>query len=141
MLVVNALRSKITTADIISMSSVSDRIPEADVALYNSSKAALTAYTNALARDLKEARVWTLLPDYVETPMQHGTSDGNAEFDWSATIKPDEIAAFVGGLISGKYEAPSGSNIIIVTEKLKQDLTSVEVLYGFNTDTKELVRL
>lgn len=141
MLVVNALRTKITRATIISVSSISDRIPEADVALYCSSKAANTIYFNALADELKDAKVYTLLPDYVDTPMQHRSNDDNKNFDWSATIKSDDVAKLARALISGAVSVESGSNIIIVTEKLKEDLKSVEILYGFNTDTDELTRL
>lgn len=141
MLIVNALRSKITSATIISVSSISDRIPEADVALYCSSKAANTIYFNALADELKDAKVYTLLPDYVDTPMQHRTNGNNKDFDWSATIKSDDVAKLARDLISGAVSVESGSNIIIVTEKLKDDLKSVEKLYGFNSDTNELIRL
>jgi len=141
MLVVNALHSKIASATIVSISSVSDRIPEADVALYCSSKAANTVYFNALADELKDARVYTLLPDYVDTPMQHRTNDDNEDFDWSAIIKPDDVAMLVRDLIAAVVSVESGSNIIIVTEKLKEDLKSIEKLYGFNTNTNELIRL
>ncbi len=141
MLLVGALRSKITRATIISVSSVGDRIPEADAALYCSSKAANTIYFNALAGELKQAKVFTLLPDYVDTPMQHRSNDDNPDFDWSATINTGDIAKFTSDLIAGKHDLESGANIIIVTEKLKDDLKSVEKLYGFNTDTNQLIRL
>lgn len=141
MLIVNTLREKIPKATIISVSSISDRIPEADVALYCSSKAANTTYFNTLADELKDARVYVLLPDYVDTPMQHRSNDDNKDFDWSATIKSDDIANLTNELISGTISVEPGSNIIIVTEKLKEDLKSVEKLYGFNTDTNELARL
>jgi benzil reductase ((S)-benzoin forming) len=141
MLIVNTLRSKITHATIISISSISDRIPEADVALYCSSKAANTSYFNALADELKNAKIYTLLPDYVDTPMQHRTNGENKDFDWSATIKPADIAKLTNDLIVGKVSIESGGNVIIVTEKLKKDVKSVEKLYSFNTDTNELAKL
>jgi NAD(P)-dependent dehydrogenase (short-subunit alcohol dehydrogenase family) len=141
MLIVNALLDKIRHSTIISISSVSDRIAEADVALYCSSKAANTLYFNALADELKEAKIFTLLPDYVDTPMLHGTMDGDKNFDWSATIKPEDIAKFSRDLISRSKALETGANVIIVTEKLKEDLKSVEKLYSFNTDTNELKRL
>lgn len=141
MLIVAALKSKIQNATIVSISSVSDRIPEANIALYCSSKAANTLYFNALAKELKQAKVITLLPDYVDTPMLHGTMGGNTSFDWGMTIKPGDIAKLTHDLISGSVTVESGANVIVVTEKLKQDLKSVEKLYGFNTDTDELIRL
>lgn len=141
MLLVSALCDKIQKATIISVSSVSDRIAEADMALYCSSKAANTLYFNTLALELKDAKVYTLLPDYVETPMLHSTMDNDKTFDWSSAIKMEDIAKFTGDLLSGKIAPESGSNIIIVTEALKDDLKSREKLYGFNTDTNELSRL
>lgn len=141
MLIVHALKDKITQSTIISVSSVSDRIPEADVALYCSSKAANTLYFNALADELRGAKIVTLLPDYVDTPMLRTSMADNEGFDWSATIQPEAIATVCSDIISGKQAIESGSNIIIVTEKLKEDLKSVEKLYGFNTSTDKLVKL
>lgn len=140
MLVVSTLRKKIDNAVIISISSIADRIPEPDVALYCSSKAANTLYFNSLASELTHAKAFTLLPDYVDTPMQHRSNDNNKAFDWSATIKSDDVAKLTSDLISGTVLVESGSNIIIVTEKLKQDLNSVEKLYGYNTDANKLIQ-
>ena len=141
MLLVSALQDKIEQATIITVSSVSDRIPEATMALYCSSKAANTMYFNVLAQELKQAKVITLLPDYVETPMLHSTMDSDKSFDWSSTIKPQDMATLGRGIIAGHVAVESGANIIVITNKLKNDLISVEKLYGFNTDTKELIRL
>ncbi len=141
MLVVNALLDKISKAVIVSVSSVSDRFPAADVALYCSSKAAITSYFNSLADELKDAKVYTLLPDYTDTPMQHQTNDGNKDFDWSMTLSPDDIATFTGAVIAGDVTLESGANVIIVNEKLVEDLQNPEKLYGFNTDTNELIKL
>lgn len=141
MLIVNALRAKIRTATIVTVSSVSDRIPEAEIALYCSSKAANTLYFDSLAHELKEARIVVLLPDYVDTPMLRGTMAGNKNFDWSATIQPNDIAKLCVDIILGVAVVESGANIIVVTEKLKEDLKSIEKLYGFNTDIDQLERL
>lgn len=141
MLLVNELQHKIQTAHVLSVSSVSDRIPEASVPMYSSSKAANTMYFNTLAQELGNAKVVTLLPDYVDTPMQHRSNDGNSDFDWSATIQSVDIARLCMDIIEDKIDIETGSNIIIVTEKLKDDLVSVEKLYGFNTDSATLTRL
>lgn len=141
MLLVAALRDKIQKATIISVSSVSDRFPDPEIALYVSSKAANTLYFNSLAAELKDAKVYTLLPDYVDTPMLHQTSDSNPNFDWSATIKVEDLAKLTSDLLSGKAKLDTGSNIVIVTEALKEDLKNPEKLYGFNTDTGKLDRL
>lgn len=141
MLVVNALLGKINKATIISVSSVSDRFPAADMALYCSSKAAITSYFNSLADELTGAKVYTLLPDYADTPMQHRTNDSNRDFDWSMTLSSDDIANLTGDIIAGKFALESGTNIIVINEKLKGDLQNPEKLYGFNTDTNEMIKL
>lgn len=141
MLLVRHLRKKLETATIISISSVADRLPEPAIALYCSSKAANTSYFNALAQEFKQAKVFTILPDYVETPMLHSTMDDDKSFDWSCTIKPEDIAQLSMRLIDGQVAVDSGSNIIVVTEALKEDLKSVEKLYGYVTDSNELIRL
>lgn len=141
MLIVHHLKNKLQNPTIISISSVADRIPEPSIALYCSSKAANTSYFNSLAIELKEARVVTILPDYVETPMLHSTMDEDATFDWSCTIRPKAIARLCLDLIEGGRTVESGANVIVVTEALKDDLKSVEKLYGFNTDTNELTAL
>lgn len=141
MLLVNHIKEKIKAASIISISSVADRLPESSIALYCSSKAANTSFFNALADELKDAKVVTILPDYVNTPMLHSTMDTDSTFDWSCTIKPDDIAQLCHDLLHSKRTVPSGSNIIVVTNALLDDLKSVETLYSFNTDTNELGRL
>jgi len=141
MLIVNALLDKIKRATIISISSVADRFPATDVALYCCSKAAITSYFGSLADELKDAKVYTLLPDYTDTPMQHRTNDDNKDFDWSATLKPEGIAKFTGDILAGRFKLESGADVIIINEKLKEDLQSPEKLYGFNVDTDELIKL
>jgi len=141
MLLVRALGDKINQATIISVSSVSDRLPDAEIALYCSSKAANTLYFNALAKEYKDAKVYTLLPDYVDTPMLRGTPPPDKNFDWSTAIQPADIAKLAGDLVSGRTTLESGANIIIVTDALKGSFISAEKLYGFNTDAGKLVKL
>jgi NAD(P)-dependent dehydrogenase (short-subunit alcohol dehydrogenase family) len=140
MLLVNALKDKITHATIISVSSVSDRLVEKDFALYCSSKAANTRYFESLADELINANVFTLLPDYVDTPMLRELQAGR-DFEWDITIKPRDVAKLTVDLACGNVKPETGSNIIIVTNGLKEDLESREKLYGFNTDTNELFKL
>lgn len=140
MLVVNPLRSKLAKAVIITVSSVSDRLVDKDFALYCSSKAANTRYFESLADELKDAKVYGLLPDYVDTPMLRELQEGR-DFDWEGTIKVDTLANFTVELTLGKYDLASGSNIIVVTNSLIEDLENREKLYGFNTDTQELKKL
>jgi NAD(P)-dependent dehydrogenase (short-subunit alcohol dehydrogenase family) len=139
-LVVNALRSKLAKAVIVTVSSVSDRLIDKDFALYCSSKAANTRYFESLADELKDAKVYGLLPDYVDTPMLRELQDGR-DFDWDGTIKVSDMANFTVELALGKHYLESGSNIIVVTNSLIDDLKNQEKLYGFNADTQELKRL
>lgn len=140
MLLVHELKDKIQDAVIISVSSISDRIPEAEYALYCASKAANTSYFNALAQELVSARVYTLLPDYVDTPMLRTSMDGETSFDWSTTIQPQDIANLCGRLISDEAKVESGANIIVITDALKDDLKNREKLYVFNSSSKELTK-
>jgi len=140
MLLVNQLKSKLMNATVISISSVADRLVASDFALYCSAKAANTRYFESLAHDLSDARVFTLLPDYTDTPMLREQHEGR-DFDWQSTIDPADIVRFTIDLVGGKIDLVSGSNIIIVTEGLKEDLKSQEKLYGYNTTTKKMSRL
>lgn len=140
MLLVHTLKEKLLRATVISVSSVSDRIVEKDFALYCSSKAANTRYFESLALELHEATVLNLLPDYVDTPMLRELQAGR-DFDWAATLKVDDLAKLSVDLAVGNIKLESGSNIIVINDHLKEDLKSVEKLYGFNTDTNELTKL
>jgi NAD(P)-dependent dehydrogenase (short-subunit alcohol dehydrogenase family) len=141
MLIVQGLRDKIRHATIISVSSVSDRLPEPHMALYCSSKAANSQYFDALAQDLSDAKVYVLLPDYVDTPMLRSSPPDTHDFNWEVIIPPSAIASLSLDLITGHITLDSGTNIIIVTNALKESLTNTEKLYGFNTDTSELIKL
>ena len=63
------------------------------------------------------------------------------DFDWDGTIKAGDLANFTVELALGKHDIGSGSNIIVVTNSLIEDLENQEKLYGFNTDTQELKKL
>ncbi len=139
-LLVNTLKTKILNATIISISSVSDRLVDKDFALYCSSKAANTRYFEALAGELSGAKVITLLPDYVDTPMLRELQEGR-DFDWEGTIKVEDIAKLIIEITSNDHNVTSGSNIIIITNSLIDDLESREKLFSFNADTGELSKL
>ncbi len=141
MLIVAALRDKIQHATIISVSSDSDRYADADYALYCASKAANTLYFDSLAQELKDAKVYVLLPDYVDTQMLREAIGDDKTFDWSATVRPSDVARLATDLLAGNVTAESGANIIVATEALKGAFEDDEKLYGYNTDTKALVPL
>ncbi len=140
MLLINCLRRKIEHAAIISVSSVSDRLVEEDFALYCSSKAANTRYFEAVAAEFTNAKVVTLLPDNVDTAMLRALVIGR-DFDWAGTINASDMAQLIIDITAGKLAVDSGSNIIVVTNRMTEDLEYREKLFGFNTDTGELIEL
>jgi len=140
MLLVHGLTDKLSKATIVSVSSVSDRISDKDFALYCSSKAAITRYFESLSMELTEAKVYNLLPDYVDTPMLRELQAGR-DFKWEETIKVDDLAKLSFDLLAGNIELDSGANVIVVNNALIDDLKSFENLYGFNTDTAKLGKL
>lgn len=140
MLLVSKLSKKLERATIISISSVSDRLIDKDYALYCSSKAANTRYFEAVAQQLENAKVFNLLPDYVDTPMLHGLQQGR-DFAWDKTLSPKALAELSLLLVTDKLSVPSGSNIIVVNNALKEDLKSAEKLFGYNVDTRQLTEL
>ena len=140
MLLVAALKNKIQKSTIITVSSVSDRIMDVDFALYCSSKAANTRYFETLAMELKDAKVISLLPDYIDTPMLRKLQEGT-DFDWSQTITVDEMAQLVTGLTEGTIDLESGSNVIVINDQMLEDLESREKLYGYNTTNNTLIKL
>jgi NAD(P)-dependent dehydrogenase (short-subunit alcohol dehydrogenase family) len=140
MLMVAALKEQITKATIVSVSSVSDRIVEKDFVLYGSSKAANTRFFNTLAAELTDAKVYVLLPDYVDTPMLRKLQ-GTKSFDWSQTLQVEDVAKLTLDLAAGRQRVESGSNIIVINEQMRKDLEPTEKLYGYNADTGELTKL
>lgn len=140
MLLIAKLKDKITKATIITVSSVSDRLMDIDFALYCSSKAANTRYFETLALEMPDAKVISLLPDYIDTPMLRELQEGK-DFDWGQTLKVDEMTRLIKGLYDGKVEAPSGANIIVVNDQLIEDLEDREKLYSYNVSNFTLTRL
>jgi benzil reductase ((S)-benzoin forming) len=140
MLLIATLKDKIKKATIVTISSVSDRLMDIDFALYCSSKAANTRYFETLALELPDAKVISLLPDYIDTPMLRELQEGK-DFDWSQTLKIEEMTHLIKDLYDEKIEAPSGSNIIVINDQLLEDLENREKLYGYNVSNNTLTRL
>jgi NAD(P)-dependent dehydrogenase (short-subunit alcohol dehydrogenase family) len=139
-ILIGSLRAKLQKSTIISISSVSDKIAESDSVLYCSSKAANTRHFESLAKELQQAKVYTLLPDYVDTPMLRELQSDN-DFNWMEALRSKDIANICLELTERAIAAPSGSNIIVVNDALKDDPQSVESLFGYNTDTKTISKL
>ena len=140
MLIIAKLKAKLEKATIISISSVSDRLVEPNFALYCSSKAANTRYFETLAQELVGAKIFSLLPDYIDTPMLRTLQEGN-DFDWDHALRVEDMTQIIYELTTGRVDVESGSNIIVVNDHLAEDLETLEKLYGYNVSTGELRKL
>lgn len=139
-LMLKILKKKLYGSLVINISSVSDRLVGENYALYCSSKTALNVYFDVIALEERNIKIISILPSYVDTPLLRKLQR-KQKFDWSATLKPGQVAEFVVRVIGDKDELSTGSKVIVVTDKLKEDLKYEENLWGYNATDKKLVRL
>lgn len=139
-LLVRELWPKLTQAHIISISSVSDRMPEENYALYCASKAANTRFFETLAGELPDSTVHVLLPDYTDTPMMHYLPDDGA-FRWEDILQPDDVATCVDRLIADRHVLPSGTCTIVANNALKEIFDVPLTLYACNATRDEFITL
>jgi short-subunit dehydrogenase len=132
--------SKLDNGLIINISSVSDRYTDNNWGLYSASKAALNIYFDSVADGNKGVKIFNLLPDYMDTPLQHKLSDGT-DFDWNQAMPPESVAQSVKYLIEHRSDLPSTARIIVVNNKLLMDTEDPEKLFYYNIDTKEFKKL
>lgn len=140
-LITKALSIKLNNGLIINISSTSDRFVEKNSGLYSASKSALNIYFDILALENKSLKILNILPDYVDTPLQHRLSDKSNNFDWTKCVTPEEIANFIFDTVTGKYDLISGIRIIVVNNKSMSATKDPEILYYYNTDTKKIKKL
>lgn len=138
MLVVRELYYKLHVANIINISSVSDRLMEKGYSLYSSSKAANTRYFETLALEMIGANIYSLLPSSVDTPLLRQLEHNNPNYKWENTIQSWQVAMAVYKVFRQELPLPSGANIIVVNNALEDHAKSVEKLYIFNVDTQRL---
>ena len=108
-MIVKDLFNKLTNALIINISSVSDRIPDAEFSLYCSSKAASTRFFEAVAKELPNSRTFSFLPTYVDTPLLK-TIHKDDGFDFDPILKTNDIVRLIQKLEDGQLDIESGSN-------------------------------
>jgi len=137
---VKALFSKLSNGLIINISSTSDRFAEKGGASYSASKAALQMYFDVLAIENENIKVVHLLPDFIDTPLQHKISDKTG-FDWNLCTTSEENAEFIKDVINGKYQIESGSRTFVLNNETADDASDPEKLYYYNVDTKEFKKL
>lgn len=140
MMIVKDLFNKLTNALIINISSVSDRIPDAEFSLYCSSKAASTRYFEAVAKELPNSRTFNFLPTYVDTPLLK-TIHKDDGFDFDPILKTNDIVRLIQKIEDGQLDIESGSNIIVVNSNFLEDLENYEKLYSYIADTEKLTKI
>jgi len=139
--ITKSLSTKLINGLIINISSTSDRFAEVGSGLYCASKSALNIYFDAVALENKKIKVLTILPDYVDTPLQHKLSDASKDFDWEKCVKPDDIACFIRDVTNGTYDLKSGARVIVVNNKAMNATKDPEKLFYYNVDIKKLKKL
>lgn len=118
--VIPAMRAKGAGA-IVNLGSISWHLGMADLALYQTAKAAIEGLTRALARELGEdgIRVTCVVPGNVRTPrqLQWYTPEGEAEIVAAQCLKgrlsPDDIAAMVLFLASDDARLVTGHEYFV----------------------------
>lgn len=133
------LFSKLSHGLIINISSISDRYPDPEYGLYGSSKTALNLFFETMAAENPNTKIVNLLPNYIDTPLQHALSDTNKSFDWSQCMTIEEVGNSVMHAITQKEELKSGSRVIIIKEAFK-DVSSYnpENLLVFTTSENKI---
>ncbi|MFT3716950.1 MAG: SDR family oxidoreductase [Gordonia sp. (in: high G+C Gram-positive bacteria)] len=83
---------------IVNVASVAGRLPNPGLTIYNGAKAGVIEFSEALDAELspKGVRVSTVMPTFTET----GLIDGLATNRFVKTIKPEQVAAGVVGIIA-----------------------------------------
>lgn len=139
--VTKTLSKKLNNGLVINISSTSDRFAEEGSGLYCASKSALNIFFDAFALENKNIKVLNILPDYVDTPLQHRLSDKSEDFDWEECVMPEDIASLIIDLVNGKYDLESGIRVIVINNKTMKATRDPEKLYYYNVDSKEFKKL
>ncbi len=136
-----ALLPKLSRGLIINVSSISDRYPDPMYGLYASTKAALNIFFETIATENKNLIVVNLLPNYIDTPLQHKVSDSHKDFDWNMPMKTNDVAEIVPYLINHKENLESGSRIIIVSKAMGERGKNPEKLWIYTIDDKQMKKV
>lgn len=134
------LKQKLTGGIVINISSVSDRLVGEKYAAYCSSKAALNKYFEVIAMEEKELKIISILPSYVDTPLLRRMHEGT-EFDWTMPMRPDDVAKFICDMTQDNAKLKSGAKVIVINNKMKEDVEYHEDLWGYNVTTEALISL
>lgn len=129
-LVCKHLVGKLNAALLINISSLSDRIPDNEFAMYCASKAALNIYFDSIQTEYKTFKVINILPSYVDTPLLRKLI-GSEPFDWEEVVQPENMAHLVLQLLDNN-SIPTNSRVFAVTDALFDDVKSKEDIFVYN---------
>lgn len=138
-LVCKSLIGKLKGALIVNISSLSDRIPDNEFAMYCASKAALNIYFDSIQTKYHGFKVINILPSYVDTPLLRKLI-GSEPFDWEEVIQPENIAHLVLQLLDND-SIPANSRVFVVTDALFDDVKSKENIFVYNATRDTLATL
>lgn len=131
---------KLSHGLLLNISSLADRYPDPTWALYSSSKAALNIFFETMAKENKDVKIISILPSYIDTPMQHQIHDGT-DFDWSQCMIPSDITEAMGTVLSKSEEIESGSRVIIEKNIGDSEQYTPEKLWTYSVQTKKIKHL
>ena len=136
------LNMKLKGGLVINISSNSDRFAEVNFALYCSSKAALNIYFDTIALENKDLKIINLLPTYIDTPLARKlvNNDSDLEF-WDKNMQVNKVGESVAKIVKEEKDFPNGARIMIINNKLKDEVKDPEKLYSYNVDIKEFKKI
>lgn len=135
-----ALLPKLLNGLVINISSDSDRFADNLYGLYCASKAALNIFFDSVGLENPSLKIFNILPSNINTPLQHRLNDGK-DFAWDEAMEPQKVAGAVIHMVKSEKKFVSGVRVIVISDKLKEDLEDPEKLWFYNVDTKKLVKL
>jgi len=137
-LMVQSLLPKLKDSVVINISSISDRLGDNMYALYCSSKAALNIYFDSISTKYKNFKIYSILPDYVDTPMLRKDMEGK-DFDWESILKTSDIVDTVNIILNS--DLSNNARIAVINNAMIDDVEPIEELFVYNSDTKKMEKL
>ncbi len=93
-----------------------------------------------MAAETPKVKIITLLPSYVNTPMQHQLHDGT-DFDWRICMEPEDIADAVAYVIKKANDIETGSQVIIEKQVEKGEVYNPEKLWTYSVASGKMNRV
>lgn len=134
-LMVENLLPKLKDSIIINISSISDRLGDNNYAAYCSSKAALNIYFDSISTKYMDFKIYSILPDYVDTPMLRKDMEGK-DFNWEEVLKTSDIVDTVKIVLDS--DLPNNARIAVINNSMIEDIEPIEQLFVYNADTGKL---